>query len=119
MALQSPQSLCDAIVVHVTERMHTNHQSQDVALAANRVEAGNIEQLLLSMQAAIVRLETAQAATALAVKPFSSSTKHSYCWTHGVCGHSSVDCRSKAPGHQNAATEKNKMGGSVRIRVKT
>ena len=35
-----------------------------------------------------------------------------YCWTHGIkCGHSSRECLKKAPGHQDEATEANKMGG--------
>ena len=36
-----------------------------------------------------------------------------YCWTHGQTGHKSDTCRSKAPGHQDAATATNKMGGST------
>ena len=36
-----------------------------------------------------------------------------YCWTHGRCNHTSVDCESKAPGHKNEATMANKMGGST------
>ena len=35
-----------------------------------------------------------------------------YCWTHGACSHQSVQCNSKAPGHQDAATLENRMGGS-------
>ena len=38
-----------------------------------------------------------------------------YCWTHGTTSnedHSSPECRSKATGHQDAATAANKMGGS-------
>ena len=36
-----------------------------------------------------------------------------YCWTHGVCGHDSKDCRNKKPGHQDSATFDNKLGGST------
>ena len=35
-----------------------------------------------------------------------------YCWTHGGCNHSSADCTFKAPGHQDAATFAQHMGGS-------
>ena len=35
-----------------------------------------------------------------------------YCWTHGGCGHDSAVCRTKASGHQDAATFENRMGGS-------
>ena len=36
-----------------------------------------------------------------------------YCWSHGACAHPSAECNSKRPGHQDAATFTNKMGGSV------
>ena len=35
-----------------------------------------------------------------------------YCWTHGACSHTSPECNRKAPGHQDAATFTNKLGGS-------
>ena len=36
-----------------------------------------------------------------------------YCWSHGGCGHKGLPCRAKKPGHQDAATFANKMGGST------
>ena len=36
-----------------------------------------------------------------------------YCWTHGICGHSSANCEAPAPGHQVAATFQNMMGGNT------
>ena len=36
-----------------------------------------------------------------------------YCWSHGACTHPSPECKSKKPGHQDAATFDNKMGGST------
>ena len=38
--------------------------------------------------------------------------KNKYCWTHGACGHSSANCKDKAPGHKDEATKENKMDGS-------
>ena len=35
-----------------------------------------------------------------------------YCWTHGGSNHSSQQCQRKAPGHQDAATFENRLGGS-------
>ena len=35
-----------------------------------------------------------------------------YCWTHGASAHTSGKCEDKAPGHQDAATFANRMGGS-------
>ena len=37
-----------------------------------------------------------------------------YCWTHGGCNHKSADCRTKAVGHQDTATLKDRKGGSER-----
>ena len=40
-----------------------------------------------------------------------------YCWTHGYRvhkNHNSANCKSKAPGHQDAATRANLMGGSTK-----
>jgi hypothetical protein len=34
-----------------------------------------------------------------------------YCWTHGPCAHSGVNCTNPAIGHKTAATWSNKMGG--------
>ena len=36
-----------------------------------------------------------------------------YCHSHGACGHWSWQCNTPKPGHQNAATFENKMGGST------
>ena len=35
-----------------------------------------------------------------------------YCWTHGVCGHTSKACKAPTTNHQRDATYKNKKGGS-------
>jgi type II secretory pathway component PulJ len=47
-----------------------------------------------------------------------SSNRHRntaiYCWSHGGCGHSSMDCQAKRNGHQTTATFENKMGGNTR-----
>ena len=43
---------------------------------------------------------------------FVRNRKDKYCWTHGACGHTSGQCISKAPGHQDTATMENRMGGS-------
>ena len=43
---------------------------------------------------------------------FNRNKKDQYCWTHGACGHTSVQCMAKASGHQDTATMENRMGGS-------
>lgn len=37
-----------------------------------------------------------------------------YCWTHGLCTHTSAECRNTAPGHKVDASLTNRMGGSDR-----
>ena len=37
-----------------------------------------------------------------------------YCWTHGVCTHTSDGCKTGARGHKKEATYQNKMGGSTK-----
>ena len=41
-------------------------------------------------------------------------TTNHYCWTHGACGHTGEECRTRAEGHQTAATFRNRMGRSTR-----
>ena len=36
-----------------------------------------------------------------------------YCWSCGAWNHFSRDCRNKQSGHQDSATFKNRMGGSI------
>ena len=36
-----------------------------------------------------------------------------YCWTHGRGNHKGCNCNAKAPGHKDAATASDKMGGST------
>ena len=45
--------------------------------------------------------------------------KNKYCWTHGICGHKSENCKNKADGHQDAATANNKIGGNMEIWAKS
>ena len=35
-----------------------------------------------------------------------------YCYSHGLCNHTSKKCRNKKEGHNDDATLKNRMGGS-------
>lgn len=37
-----------------------------------------------------------------------------YCWTHGLCTHTSAKCRNRAQGYKENATLTNRMGGSDR-----
>ena len=43
---------------------------------------------------------------------FTRNKTDQYCWTHGGCAHAGNKCTNKAPGHKDAATFDDKMGGS-------
>jgi len=45
-----------------------------------------------------------------------ATDNQNYCWTHGYRvgkGHTSATCNTRAPGHQEAATRADPMGGST------
>lgn len=51
-----------------------------------------------------------------------TSNNNGYCWTHGYrvsSGHTSATCTRKAPGHKDAATRANTMGGSTKNKPAT
>jgi hypothetical protein len=48
---------------------------------------------------------------AVAAKP--ATTARSYCWSHGTCGHPSLDCKHPLSSHQTAATRAQPMGGAT------
>lgn len=41
------------------------------------------------------------------------SSTRLYCWTHGACAHTGVDCNRPSTGHQSTATFANMMAGST------
>jgi hypothetical protein len=43
----------------------------------------------------------------------STPTPRAYCWSPGVCAHSSAQCNNQLPGHQTSATFANMQGGNT------
>jgi len=41
-----------------------------------------------------------------------TSSARKYCWTHGACAHTGVECTAKAEGHKEEATFSNLLNGS-------
>ena len=75
------------------------------SLATTNTRLSQHLQLTSQLQAEVQSLKAAKPAKA-------PIKRDKYCWTHGIkCGHSSNECLKKAPGHQDEATETNKMGG--------
>ena len=48
------------------------------------------------------------------VNPRTGQPWKRYCWTHGLVSYFGRDCKSKADGHQDNASFKNRMGGSTK-----
>ena len=46
------------------------------------------------------------------INPRTGKPWRRYCWTHGCCTHKGVDCTNKAPGHEDEADFRDRMGGS-------
>jgi hypothetical protein len=51
-------------------------------------------------------------------KPKGQLGNFSYCWTHGICTHTSHSCKYPGDGHQKEAVLLNMMGGSSAINVR-
>jgi hypothetical protein len=77
---------------------------------------------LATSQAALAASQAALAAalqghTNLATSTPTSTCRTSYSWTHGTMHntrHTSATCNTKADGHQDTATQNNKLGGSTK-----
>ena len=69
---------------------------------------------LCTLVAEQAKLLTEHSTTLSKLLVTSDSKTSKYCWTHGGCNHTSADCRTKATGHQDSATWRNRMGGSER-----
>lgn len=74
----------------------------------------------LMTELALLRTAVANAAMAQQPAPIARAAlpPTHYCWTHGAsrnAAHTSNTCRNKQPGHNDAATLDNQMGGSDRV----
>ena len=73
--------------------------------------------LIAQFAAMAARMEAweSKKAAVSALQPKKDSQNH-YCYTHGLCAHSSKDCRTPGPTHNVRATAKNTMGGAAATR---
>jgi hypothetical protein len=67
--------------------------------------------LLAQFAAMAVRMEAWEAKTTLPLQPKKES-QNKYCHTHGLCAHTSKDCRIPGPNHNTQTTARNTMGGA-------
>ncbi len=109
IASKTPGSLVAAIIIFVTERMRVGKPVPNVALStvANSTEPTHAA---LVAEVAELKRELSRRQDREHKRPYQAR----YCWTHGVCGHSSADCETQNPAHKRAATLENRMGGRTK-----
>jgi len=89
-------------------------QHANAATTAPTQQTVLMEQMLHMMQLMQQQLQQSSAGNKNNATNNKLRTKiNKYCWTHGACAHSSSECRNKKPGHQDAVTFDNRMGGST------
>ena len=108
---QTMQNITDSLKCSIYETVNLMSSDQEPDnLTANAVTVQSLQNEIRELKDIIAQLAKAQA-------PQQSRKKkqpRKYCWTHGWCAHSSMDCKSKAEGHKDEATVENKMGGSTK-----
>ena len=107
-------------------------QSQDLIqhLAKNAAQQQLMPQmmeLLKQMSTVQQQIQSQSASSTVTSNTTSSSSRRRrhrtnisfYCWSHGACAHPSPECKNKRPGHQDAVTFDNKLGGSIAFCIPT
>jgi hypothetical protein len=98
-----------------------NHVGSHPSTSPSTTSSFSSDPTILNAEIASLRVQLALATMAPPGTP--STNRHQlpatrgYCWTHGSSGnllHTSASCTNPAPGHQTAATNRNRMGGSAR-----
>lgn len=91
----------DDLVTHMANAAISNQQLVPQLLT----QIQQLSQLVLQMQTQMQNLNQNNSAP---------RANNRYCWTHGACSHTSKHCRSKAEGHKDDASFKDKKGGSTK-----
>ena len=107
IASKTPGSLVAAIIIFVNERMRVGAPVPNVALSTVS-NSNEPTYAALVAEVAELRRELGRRQERDQKRPYQAR----YCWTHGVCGHSSKDCETDNPAHKREATFENRMGGS-------
>jgi hypothetical protein len=102
---KTPSSLVAAIIIFVNERMRIGRPVPNVALSTVTTEPN-----YAALVAEIAELKRNLGKQEERDKK--RSRKPHYCWTHGLCAHSSKDCENDNPAHKREATIDKRMGGS-------
>ena len=105
---QTMQQISDALKTSIydTVNLMSSEQEPKSMQANNTIQS--LQNEIRELRDTIAQLKKPQAKQQSRRKP------RKYCWTHGWCAHSGMDCNSKAEGHKEEATLENKMGGSTK-----
>ena len=119
IAVQTFQNLQDAIQIADNNRDRLATAATNgygVAAAARSISVSlppSDNALLLEQFAAMAaRIDAWETKTNPPVQPKKDS-QDKYCYTHGLCAHSSKECRTPGPTHNVQATARNPMGGAA------
>ena len=117
------QEVVEGVQQALAPTAEDEEEVEDIMHHANAVTDASTQQTLL-MQQMLQMMQQMQTQFAATKNQDNSSQRQSntsskrtrtttnrYCWTHGACAHSSVNCRSKKPGHQDDATFQDMKGG--------
>ena len=118
IALQTFQNLQDAIQIAdnnrdrlATAMTHGYGVAAAVRAVPTPVPITDSSLLLAQFAAMAARIEAWEAKSALPPQSKKES-QNKYCHTHGLCAHTSKDCRTPGPNHNAKATARNTMGGA-------
>ena len=123
IALQTFDNLQDAIQIADDNRDRlatTAAYGYSGSSAAAAVIASNGSSVSLPSETSQLIAQVAQLIAAMTsvptvspvAQPATNPKPQLYCFTHGLCSHSSKDCRKPADNHNSNATAKNTMGGA-------
>ena len=125
IALQTFQNLQDVIQIAdnnrdrlATAMTHGYGVAAAVRAVPPPVSIPDSSLLLAQFAAIAARIEAWEAKTTPPLQPTKESKNNNkYCHTHGLCAHTSKDCRTPGPTHNNARViARNTMGGADSIR---
>ena len=107
MALTEKDSATETTTTN-TSTSQVNSVTSDITLQTLQTQM----ELMTQMMETLKTMQTSQPVTKKKSKRNPNQSK--YCWTHGLCSHSGVDCRTPAEGHIAEATLEDRRNGSVK-----
>ena len=107
MALTEKDSATETTTTN-TSTSQVNSVTSDLTLQTLQTQM----ELMTQMMETLKTMQTSQPVTKKKSKRNPNQSK--YCWTHGLCSHSGVDCRTPAEGHIAEATLEDRRNGSVK-----